>query len=147
MGCQKDSVLLNAIILRRAVRERRINETPQVSDVWSRRLGEPAAHLLVKSRVQVRAGFAALLIFLAGEILFQLIHLEIGIVLAIVLFLVGAGLLFASARTQSRARRLAGPHLNLPESSWKLIPVKDSEHFDRWIAARDQAGWPKRISR
>lgn len=114
---------------------------------WRPRIGHDGADTLVRSYARIRLGLALALLGLVASLIIG-VSVRYGVGMTVEVFLVtpvALAVLVSSGRLKSRARRQAGAFLALPQSSWPIVPVRDSEHFDRWFAARNNPGWPKRI--
>ena len=116
-----------------------------INDVWLPRIGTEAARTLEKSallgKIGVGAGLCMIAICMISELETSLAGEATGILVGcptMVVFFV------LSTRFQIRARRQAGSYLQLPPGTWKYLTVRSYKRFDRWMAGRDNAGWPAR---
>ena len=114
-----------------------------INDVWLPRIGTEAARTLEKSallgKIGVGAGLCMMATCMISELEKSLAGEANGIMVGLPTMVVFSVL---STRLQIRARRQAGSYLQLPPGAWKYLTVRSYERFDRWMAGRDNAGWP-----
>lgn len=110
---------------------------------WTKRIGPDAAVSLRRALRYKRIGGSCTLLFVVFEIGFQVANIRAGIILS-VLWAVASIYFFArNTQTLSITRRLAAEFLGAPEAA-KYIPLVYTEVFDKWIAARNLPGWPRK---
>lgn len=113
-------------------------------DGWPVRIGDDAAGLIRRATAARRAGGASLLVCVVLEIAFQLAdYYKPGIIGSLIFLIGGMFGLFYAIRLVGQARRVVAARLALPPSAAKWVRLRHgTAGYDRWLAARNQPGWP-----
>ena len=115
----------------------------RLEDSWLPRIGVEATRTLMRAVFLSRIGVGIAICFGAASITSEWQKSQAGEAISITGGFLGMTIFAAlSIRLQTRARRQAESYLDLPPGSWKYLTVRSQAKFDRWLAARDKAGWP-----
>ena len=89
------------------------------------------------------------LLFVVLEIAFQLAdYYRPGIEASVILLVLSLLGVFDSIRLMGQARRLVAPGLGVAARDAKWVRLRHGTHgFDRWLAARNEPGWPRQRER